>query len=215
MTRTTAPSPPLLDRASRGLRWPLRGVARRIARRMSANVVSVTRVVLLPGVLWLIFVERSIGPGIGLYVLSWLLDILDGAVAAERQTLGKADDPALGELVDTVCDKVFVLPLLGVLAVTSPGWVGRSVLGVVLASELMLLVRRWLDYRRGVTVYSPLAVGKIKVWLQAIGVGLLLVVTPRSDGVVAGIGLLLLAATLPINVVSLRAKLAAGAERSA
>lgn len=196
----------LVDRASRRLRSGLAVPARWLARRVSGNAVSAARVLLVPAILWLAWIADRAAGALLLYTAGWGLDLLDGAVAEQRRRVGAADDPALGEFVDTVCDKLYLLPLLVALPIAAGAWPWWAVLVPVVVSELVLLARRCLDYRRGLTDYSSFPLGKVKVWQQAIGGGLLLATWSRPASVAAGVGLILLAATLPYNVLSLRAK---------
>lgn len=94
-----------------------------------ANLLSLSRVVMAA----LVFPLRSSLVALGvLAALAALSDVLDGWVA--RHSGGSAE---LGAWLDPVCDKVFVLALLGVLAwdAAPPLWV----VALTLARELLVV----------------------------------------------------------------------------
>jgi phosphatidylglycerophosphate synthase len=198
----------------RGLRAVFRVAARPLARRVNANEVSIARGLLSIPVVWLLLAGRAVPGGIALYVLSWTLDLLDGAIAEERRRIGLAADPDLGEVVDTLADKAFLLPILLALLLagnylTSTRLAARllgATVGLTVASEIYLAARRLRDFIARAPAYPPFPPGKIKVWMQAIGTGCLILAFPLSGGGAALSGLGLLVLSLPLAAWSIAAK---------
>lgn len=141
-----------------------------------ANILTVTRLVLLPLIvlfLYLPFVWAA-WVSLGIYVFGSLTDYLDGYVARKY---GQESD--FGRLMDPVSDKIFVMTILLMLVAVdriTGGWV----LGVVIIMVREFLVsglREFLGGRAESLPVTPLAKWKTAVQMLAIG---LLIIQPAS-----------------------------------
>jgi phosphatidylglycerophosphate synthase len=192
-----------IARAGSGALGPL---ARRIAPRVGGDPISIARGALAAPVVAALALGWPAPVGLALYAAAWMTDILDGAVARERRRLGLPGDPDRGELIDTVADKVLLLAVALSLAIAAPGPVERAVLATLLVGEGYLLGKRIRDYRGGRRAYPPMALGRPKVWIQAIAIGALVAARLGAAPAWASAGTLLLGATLPLVALSIWAK---------
>jgi len=105
-----------------------------------------------------------------------------------------------------VADKIFLLAAVGTLIGVMAGPAARIVLAGTLIGEGYLLTKRVVDYQTGRRSYPPMALGRPKVWLQAIAIGALVAAQLGAPAPLATAGTLLLAATLPLVALSIHAK---------
>lgn len=119
------------------------------------NVLSLTRVLILPPVLWLLDSPRpsSDGWAIGLLLVAGATDLLDGWLARHREAVSPS-----GKVVDPLADKVLIGGLLIYLVLerTFPVWL----LGALLLRDLGLVVGAWLFFRRERIVFAADWTGK-------------------------------------------------------
>jgi phosphatidylglycerophosphate synthase len=192
-------------------------VANPLARIVSANVLSVLRALCAIPVVVITLLDGPLIAAVGFYVVGWSLDLVDGAVAKERERLGFDHDADFGEFIDVVCDKCLLLPTLAVLtrARFHDGEITwqllfLATLGVSILLEAGLLAKRVIDYRAGRVNYAPMPSGKLKVALQAGATTILLASFANADSALAKAGLVLLAVSVPMSAWSIWTKLAAG-----
>ena len=131
-----------------------------------ANAVTLVRVLLLPP-LALAILEG--GPGWGV-LTAWVVltssDLLDGWLA-RRQGATRS-----GAFLDPLADKVLILgAMTALVAVERLSWIPVS---LIATREVLVSAYRSYVGRRGVSVPARMS-GKVKTWIQAIAVGLLLV----------------------------------------
>ena len=142
-----------------------------------ANAVTLVRVLLLPP-LAMAIVDG--GPGWGV-LTAWVAltssDLLDGWLARRQGTTRS------GAFLDPLADKILILgALTALVAVERVSWVPVS---LIAAREVLVSAYRSYVGRRGVSVPARFS-GKVKTWMQAIAVGLLLApVEGRAYEVVA------------------------------
>lgn len=137
---------------------------------MLANLITISRIALVPFVLWLVFAEPDRSSNLRwlavlLFVLSAATDGVDGAVARKRQEVTN-----LGKLLDPIADKLLIGGTMIALSIT--GNLDWWVTGVVLAREVGITVYRLIVVKKRVIAASVL--GKLKTILQSIAVGFLL-----------------------------------------
>lgn len=137
---------------------------------MLANLITISRIALVPFVLWLVFAEPDRSSNLRwlavlLFVLSAATDGVDGAVARKRQEVTN-----LGKLLDPIADKLLIGGTMIALSIT--GNLDWWVTGVVLAREVGITVYRLIVVKKRVIAASVL--GKLKTILQSIAVGVLL-----------------------------------------
>ena len=153
-----APNP--MDRfVSRAVFWA-------IPARVTPNHLTIARLVLCP-LAAALYLWGLVWPAIVVFFLAALLDLVDGALARIRGPV-----TSLGLFLDPLADKV----LIGVMLFC----VGRHylvvrIMLVLIAVELVALVVAQVTQRRvGLMARSNLF-GKAKMWLQSLGVVLLLI----------------------------------------
>ena len=136
-----------------------------------ANVVTMTRIALVPVFAWA-FLQGTVAGrllAVGLFVLAAVSDQLDGYLARSR---GLVTD--FGKIADPIADKALTITALWLLSAEGivPWWVTV----VIVVRELGITVLRFVLVRRSVIAAS--SGGKLKTVLQLIFLGLLLVPWP-------------------------------------
>lgn len=163
---------------------------------VTPNHVTVVRLALCP-VAAALYVGGLVWLAIVVFVLAALLDLVDGALARTRGPITK-----LGLFLDPLADKL----LVGVMLVCV-GWsflVVKIMVGLIAVELAALLVAQATDRRTGLMARSNIF-GKIKMWFQSVGVGLLLLsalVTGSSAASVGVWGSYLLWGALALGVLS-------------
>jgi CDP-diacylglycerol---glycerol-3-phosphate 3-phosphatidyltransferase len=158
-----------------------------------ANALTVLRICLVPvfvvclvagGTVWRLGALAAFGG-------ASLTDFLDGQLARKR---GLVTD--FGKIADPIADKALIGAALITLSVIGelPGWVT----GLILARELGITALRFAVIRRGVIAASQ--GGKLKTLLQIIAI--CLYVLPSSNGVLAVIREVVMAAALVVTLVT-------------
>jgi CDP-diacylglycerol--glycerol-3-phosphate 3-phosphatidyltransferase len=137
---------------------------------MYANLITLSRIALVPFVLWVLFAEPDRGSAwrgfaVLLFVLSAATDGVDGAVARRR---GEVTN--LGKILDPIADKLLIGGALVSLSIL--GEVSWWVTGVILVRELGITAYRFAVIRNRVIAAS--GGGKLKTVMQSIMVGFLL-----------------------------------------
>lgn len=137
---------------------------------MLANLITLSRIALVPFLLWVIFAEPDRASAwrwlaVLLFVLSAATDGVDGAVARKR---GEVTN--LGKLLDPIADKLLIGGALVSLSIL--GEVSWWITGVILVRELGITVYRLVVIRDRIIAAS--AGGKLKTVMQSIMVGFLL-----------------------------------------
>lgn len=144
-------------------------MAQRVSNLNGPNIITASRIVATPLVLWLILADQGqLGPlrvwGAVLFVLFMASDSLDGYWARSR---GLVTD--LGKLLDPIADKFLTGGALVVLAVLGelPWWV----CAVVLVREIGITVHRLIAASSNV-VFAAAWLGKLKTVMQSIAIPL-------------------------------------------
>lgn len=109
-----------------------------------ANLVTLSRALLIAPILWLLF-EGKQTPALGLYLLAALTDAFDGWVA---RATGQAS--TFGAQLDAAVDNLFSIGILAFLLLAWPGlWQRQGLALVVLfGAPLLYLAVSWLMRRR-------------------------------------------------------------------
>jgi CDP-diacylglycerol--glycerol-3-phosphate 3-phosphatidyltransferase len=137
---------------------------------MYANLITLSRIALIPFVLWVLFAEPDRGSAwrwlaVLLFVLSAATDGVDGAVARRR---GEVTN--LGKILDPIADKLLIGGTLVSLSIL--GEVFWWITGVILVRELGITAYRFAVIRNRVIAAS--GGGKLKTVMQSIMIGFLL-----------------------------------------
>lgn len=128
------------------------------------NHLTVLRMLLTPVVLWLLWVEQWPW-ALGLFLFAALTDAWDGAMARLRKQI-----TLWGTMADPVADKL----LIGTVVVVFVVKVVNFWFAVVIVVVELLIVAGALYRRRQGRYASANGYGKIKMFLQILGVSLLL-----------------------------------------
>ncbi len=136
-----------------------------------ANLITLFRALLLVPV-YLAYAHQSWGWMIGLYLLAWFTDVLDGLHARYRGQISK-----FGKLLDPVVDKIFVVSLLLIVA---PGRLSIYVIWTTIALEIAIVLMAVLlgpfsrffkiKLQAGANIW-----GKLKMLLQGLALTVLLI----------------------------------------
>jgi cardiolipin synthase len=151
----------------------------------AANLLTLSRLP-LAALLWL----RPTDPllVLGLMAVAGITDVLDGWVERRRLArLGQAEGqgkPSVGVWLDPLCDKIFVLSLIGAIAVTHPVplWVLPLVALREILQTLAIGVARLIpSVRRRVRVkFRANVLGKLSTVAQFLTIGAILLHSPAQ-----------------------------------
>ena len=134
-----------------------------IPRSFPPNAITVFRFASIPIIVWLLVMGKDIA-AVALFSVSAFSDALDGALARTRYQI-----TAWGIMADPIADKMLVGTVTLLVVWEHFGWpLAATIIGI----ELTLVVSSFLRYR-GKLVPAK-TVGKVKMILQCIGVGLTL-----------------------------------------
>lgn len=177
---------------------------------MLANLVTLSRILLVPFVIWVVFAEPDRSSGwrwlaVLLFVLSAATDGIDGAIARKR---GQVTN--LGKILDPIADKFLIGGVLVSLSIL--GEVSWWVTGVILVREIGITLYRFAVIKTRVIAAS--GGGKLKTIMQSILVGFLLSPTGWIPfGIQPGLELALTVVALALTLYSGIAYLVAGAKK--
>lgn len=154
------------------------------------NLLTLTRIAAVPMIVWLL---RDPSPTtafltLAIYIVAAVTDFFDGYLA-RRYGL----TTTLGKLLDPLADKLLIVSALIMLSVMDrtpvvPGWL----LVIIVGRELAVTGLRSIAANEGIVLAAEVS-GKIKMILQAVGVGALILHYKYFgiDFYVFGMGLLL------------------------
>lgn len=117
-----------------------------------ANCITLSRLLLVPVILWLTAHGHS-GPAAAVFLLAACTDFVDGWVARTRHEV-----TSLGKLLDPLADKALQLGVL--LAIVGSGYAPMWLVLLLLGKEVALVLGGLWMLRRG-QVVSARATGKI------------------------------------------------------
>ena len=145
------------------------------------NVLTLTRIFIVPilVVVLLTPLSESIGLpphvlGVALLIAAALTDFFDGRIARSRQQVSK-----LGKLLDPIADKLLISAALIALVENrlAPAWA----VVIIVGREFAVTGLRSIAASEGVII-SASRMGKFKMVMQVITVGLLMLSLPSSGG---------------------------------
>ena len=158
---------------------------------VTANQVTVARLVPMPLIAWLIYGgETSWWMAIGIALVVGSTDYLDGYLAR------KYGPTVLGALLDPLADKVFLAFMYVPLA--DIGFLPATAVALMFVREFLVTAMRSAYAQRGIQ-FETSYLAKVKTWVQMQGVGTLMVcaLLDRAEPV-AVYGLLGTAVALPV-----------------
>lgn len=136
------------------------------------NLLTFFRILILPVIIWLMFVDESWAgwTALGLYTVACITDFLDGYIARSM-----AFESALGKFLDPISDKIFVASLLIVL-------VGFDRLdGLWMIPAIIILIREFLvaglrEFLGPQNIQLPVSkLAKWKTTVQMVAMGFLVI----------------------------------------
>lgn len=127
------------------------------------NVLSVIRLILLPVFAYLLLARQHYGPAVAILMFSGASDWADGKIAR----LVPNQSSRLGELLDPLVDRVYMLavPLVLALAGVVPWWL----LALLLSRDAVLAATLPLLRSRGVTALPVTYIGKAATFALMVG----------------------------------------------
>lgn len=165
-----------------------------------ANILTVTRLLLLPLIVALFFVESSWGglatwPCLILFILAAATDYFDGYVARKLNQI-----TAFGTFLDPISDKIFVATLL-VMLVATERIEGLWIICVLLIFAREFLVSGMREYLGPHDVQMPVTdLAKWKTAAQMLSLGFLII--GKASPVTHTLGLLFLAAATGLTLIT-------------
>lgn len=162
------------------------------------NILTVSRILILPVIIWLLFINESWAAwsALGLYIAASLTDFLDGYLARKMKT-----ESAFGKFLDPISDKIFVACLLVTLVAID------HLQGLWIIPAIIILVREFLvsglrEFLGPKNIQLPVSkLAKWKTTLQMIALGVLIIGNHTSflpDALLYGQWLLAFAALLTV-----------------
>lgn len=140
-------------------------VLRFIPEFVTPNAITWFRFVLTPLVLYLLYVG-DYGVGVPLFIFTAFTDAIDGSLARVRKQITE-----WGMLYDPIADKVLIGSVILLIVIKHM----NPIFGItIIALELALIFGGIIRKRMGLPVMANV-VGKMKMFLQFLGVTLLLV----------------------------------------
>ena len=188
---------------------------------ITANVVTIFRTLLVFPIGVLLY-EDLILPGFWIYVVGGILDFVDGLVATAHEELGYKDDKDLGAFLDAFCDKFYFFLVLVIVALMAQYTETSSTLLLtsgfatlcLLCYEVVLGIVRVHDYYynhyegNGNSLdLRAKGSGKLKMALEMIGLGGLILALPALSSWSFWVGLTCLILAIPFAHKSLLSKL--------
>jgi CDP-diacylglycerol--glycerol-3-phosphate 3-phosphatidyltransferase len=140
---------------------------------ISANQVTVARLIPMPAVAWLIY------QGMEWWWLALILATIIGATDYLDGYLARKQGPTvLGGLLDPIADKVFIALIY--LPLADLGYLPMWVVGLMFVREFLVTAMRSAYAYRGVS-FATSYLAKMKTWVQMQGVGLLVLIGLVED----------------------------------
>jgi CDP-diacylglycerol--glycerol-3-phosphate 3-phosphatidyltransferase len=124
------------------------------------NLLSISRLVLLPLILFLIATNQII-IALVFMIISWITDALDGYIARKTNQVTN-----VGKILDHFVDKIWVGTILVTLVVTRglPWWIA----GAVILRDILIVIGSSLAVHKRSVVYSSNILGKIAGFFFAV-----------------------------------------------
>ncbi len=124
------------------------------------NLLSISRLVLLPLILFLIATKQIIA-ALVFMIISWITDALDGYIARRTNQVTN-----IGKVLDHFVDKIWVGAVLVTLVVARnlPWWIA----GAVILRDLLIIIGSSMAIQKRSVVYSSNVLGKIAGFCFAI-----------------------------------------------
>lgn len=145
-----------------------------IPRSVTPNIITIFRLVTIPFVLYFLVIEKW-EIAIGLFVISAFSDAIDGAAARTRHQITD-----WGKTFDPLADKLLIGSVVALLVTD---YISGSLAVAIIGVELLLMLNGYVKkYINGKVIQAQFS-GKIKMILQSVGVGLILLALVYNQNV--------------------------------
>lgn len=168
---------------------------RLIPRFVAPNDITLFRLLLLPFVIYFL-INDHYGFAFGFFLVAAFSDMLDGALA--RTT---ARVTSWGKIFDPLADKLLVGSVTAIIVSEFVNF--YLALGIILIEFLLVVTAYYLKRRVKSKVIEANWSGKIKMWLQCLGLILLFIYIMIGSQLLLGITTVVLSLALAFGVVSL------------
>jgi len=165
---------------------------RLLPRFISPNRITIFRFISIPFILFLLLSGYNLA-GTILFVISALSDALDGALARTKHRITK-----WGIVADPIADKLLIGSVALLVVGKELGW---PLVAALVAIELILAGSAYFRYRG--KLMPAKTVGKIKMILQCVGVGFVLLYGIIPDPLILILGAYILYAAVLFGLLSL------------
>ena len=146
-------------------RFLARTLLRLIPRKVTPNQVTTFRYISIPVILFFLIFKLNI-LGIILFVISAFSDAVDGALARTRNQITD-----WGKIHDPFADKLLI-GSVGALIVSI--YLNIYLISAIIGIEIILILNAFWQLKKGEKPIGALLPGKLKMILQCLGVGLIL-----------------------------------------
>lgn len=167
-------------------------------RNNLANLLTIARILLLPVIIWLFYVEQSWGAPAAwlcflLYILCSITDFFDGYVARKLNQI-----TAIGTFLDPVSDKIFVASML--LLLTGFDRIqGIWIIPVIIIFAREFLISGLREYLGPKNIKVPVSfLAKWKTTVQMLAIGFLIIAPYAPYALEIGLITLSIAAILTV-----------------
>ena len=165
---------------------------RLLPRFISPNRITIFRFISIPFILFLLLSGYNLA-GTILFVISALSDALDGALARTKHRITK-----WGIVADPIADKLLIGSVALLVVGKELGW---PLVAALVSIELILAGSAYFRYRG--KLMPAKTVGKIKMTLQCVGVGFVLLYGIIPDPLILILGAYILYAAVLFGLLSL------------
>ncbi len=139
-------------------------ILRLVPKWVLPNHITFLRFLLTPLVAWLVLVDYYL-IGFIAFLLVAFTDVLDGSLARTRNQI-----TAWGRVYDPLADKLLISSMVFVIVLRYIDfWASIMIVGI----ELIIIITAWIRMKKGIKLQANLW-GKIKMFLQVLGVSILL-----------------------------------------
>jgi len=157
------------------------------------NYITILRFILIPFNIYFLLQQNWIVLLI-LFIFTGLTDLLDGALARVRKQI-----TFLGSILDPLADKIFILSVGGIFILQE---VHYLLIFTMVLLEFLIIIGGYVREKRGEYV-SANGSGKIKMFLQVLGISILLLSKIIATSFLYPIGIIIMVISLPFDIASL------------
>lgn len=161
------------------------------------NHITVARIFMVPFVIFFLY-KGYFAVGVPLFLFAALTDALDGSMARVRKQITR-----WGILYDPLADKMLIGAVLFLIVLRHVNfWLGLALIMV----EVVMIVGAWIRSRRG-KVEPANFWGKLKMFVEVVGILMLLVALWLNINMLVDISVGTLAVAFVVAIVSIMSRL--------